>query len=77
MRISVATPFTLNDIVVLSVSGEATLARWPGASQLLRFATTGIYDVSDEIGMHWYTALFATVVDPATTPTATYAIVSF
>jgi hypothetical protein len=75
-RISVVTPFKLNDCVPAIFDGS-TLAKWPGVPQRLKFAAAGVYDVSDEIATHWYVQQFATIVAPSTAPTQTYAIVDF
>ena len=69
-RIQVNTPFMLLDV--------PTHLGWVvDPSQKLRFATTGVYDVTSEVAAHPYVANFATVVDPGTPATATFRIEDF
>jgi hypothetical protein len=73
-RIAVSTPFK-----ILSWTRQPPYGFNVNSCSMKYFATGGgaVYDVLDDVASSWWAAQFSTVVDPATTPTATFSVVTF
>jgi hypothetical protein len=63
-KISVTTPFRLLIDDPLATDYDSDVFR------TIAFQSPGVYEVSDVVANHWYTALNATIVDDSTDVTA-------